>query len=219
MPFYTRSQFADLCGIEKKNARAYISTNIKRGRIVLSGELIDDELEVNKDFLARALVNAEKREQPQQEESTNESAPGPKVSKPIYPDQPGKNLQKPNTTGNMSIEKALKQQEFEKKQVETRILNIKEQKLIGEVIPTDLVKMLFTQHSQSITTEFNNSISDLVTLFAKRNGMNTNELAEMRGQIVVIINTAVDKAVNLSKKNINNIINEFAVKRDVGERE
>ena len=50
MAFYTRQEFAKLCGIKDY---AIINVNIARGKVVLSGNLIDTNVQENQDFLLK----------------------------------------------------------------------------------------------------------------------------------------------------------------------
>lgn len=217
MALHTRKQLAELCGLEwSDKTRPKIAMWIKRNNIIMSGEYVDDTIPQNADW----ILKQQESNSPKDIKNVSVDEPVIKVDKPVIKTKTPK-VSEPeiNEGGIYGIDKKLKVQELEKKQVETRILTIKEQKLIGEVIPTDIVKSIFTQHSQSIVTEFKNCIEDVLTIFGKRKGLNTNEIAEIRGSLTVSINVAVDKAVDMSKKNLNSIISEFSVKRDVGERE
>ena len=101
----------------------------------------------------------------------------------------------------------------------TRIALLKEEKMIGASIPTELVKMVFAQHSKSITSAFHTGADNFLMEISKTKGLNRNELAEMRGALILIINKAVDKSIEESKKSISNIVQEFSVKKEVGEKE
>ncbi len=208
MALHLKSDFAKICGLTTGNLTNYI----KRNKVVLSGDYVDDTVHCNSDFLLKRFDFV--KEKPVVEKKVNE----PNVSSPeIKIPKPGK-ISTPDDSV-YGVEKQLRVQELEKKTVETRLLELKEKKLQGELIPTELVKAVFAQQTQSFITSFNNSIQDMLTLFSKKHTLNTNEISEMRGGIACIINESVDKAVDLTEKNIRNIVNEFTIKRDVGEHD
>jgi hypothetical protein len=108
--------------------------------------------------------------------------------------------------------------EIKKKEREIALLKLREEKLNAIVIPTELVKVIFMQHSRSIATEFKNTIDGIITKIAKKKDLNLNEVAELRGELLSSINMAMDKSVVESKKSIGNIVKEFIEKKEVGER-
>lgn len=212
MALYDRKQFAELCGFGFDNSgRAKISMWEKRGKIVIENNLIDSENAINRDWISKQVdVNAGKQiETDQKQEFTTEKPQGIPVKT---------NVTAP-VEGIYNLDKQLKQQELEKKQVETRILNLKEDKIRGEVIPTAIAVTILSQFSQQVTTQFKNGLEDVLTLFAKQKDLNVNEVAEMRAKLTSIINNSIDKAVDSSKSNMDSIIKDFSLKKEVGERE
>lgn len=117
----------------------------------------------------------------------------------------------------MSLDRKIKKVELAKKTVDTRIALIKEEKMRGEVIPTEMVKILFAQHSKNIIVEFENSLDKVLTILAKEIGMNNKTISKYRGIIKKEINIAVDDTTSKTKKDIINIIEEFSEKRARGE--
>lgn len=103
-------------------------------------------------------------------------------------------------------------------QVDTRINLIKEEKLLGKLIPTELVKMVFAQHSQSLVTSFKNGADVLIMDISKRKELTRKENAELNGRLIQIINKSVDEAIKASTKLLNNIIADHTEKRERGER-
>ncbi len=117
----------------------------------------------------------------------------------------------------LSLEKKIKKVELAKKTVDTRIALIKEEKMRGEVIPTEMVKILFAQHSKNIIVEFENSLDKVLTILAKEVGMNNKAISKYRGIIKKEINIAVDSTIDKTKEDIVNMIDEFSEKRSRGE--
>lgn len=130
-----------------------------------------------------------------------------------------KRLRKVNkTTQDRSIDYQLKQTELLKKQQETRLLELKEQKTLGVLIPTEMVKILFTQHSKSILTAFDNSIDRILTKISKVKKLTNKERSKFRGELKTELNTAVDKSIDESKRNIKRMVFEYTEVRGRGER-
>lgn len=103
--------------------------------------------------------------------------------------------------------------------LEISILSIKEQKLLGEVVPVELIKTIFSQFAHEIVNQFRNGCEDLITNFAKLKDCSTDEIAQMRLNLNDVINESNNKAVSNTKDNLDKIIEEFSIKKEVGERE
>ena len=146
MALHTKRQFADLCGIPTRTLAIYIG----RSKVVLTGDMIDDQLPENKYFLAsRAMKSGESAAHQEQKEQVI-------VHKTVTA-QP--NIQE----GIFALDQRIKVLEAKKKERELAILAIKEDKLKGEVIPSDLVKILFLQHFKAVGASFRNSIETIIT--------------------------------------------------------
>lgn len=117
----------------------------------------------------------------------------------------------------IGLDRKIKKVELAKKTVDTRIALLKEEKMKGEVIPTEMVKILFAQHSKNIIAEFENSLDKVLTILAKEVGMNNKVISKYRGIIKKEINIAVDSTTTKTKEDIVNIIDEFSEKRTRGE--
>lgn len=199
MSIYTRKQFYEACGILKST----MYVNIKRGKVILSGDVIDTSIQANREFLEKCLakqkIPVEKTPHIEAEEKPTEKYYEPSVN-------------------SLELEKKLKQAELEKKEVDTRIALLKEEKLRGSVVPTDIVKVVFSQHFKSINSSFHQAADNLIVNIAKKKDLDRNEIAEIRGELVEIINIAVNDAIEESKKSIKNIVAEYSDKKGVGER-
>jgi hypothetical protein len=141
MAYHIKARFADLCGIEKNKLAVYI----KRGKVICSGDLIDDGLAINQEFIEKWQVKTGMREQeitvkePVEQLQTKPKAPN--IQPPIYPKQKIPNVQEPefHFSGNQ-LDKQIKEVDLERKMEELEIAKLKRQKMAGESMPTDLVK-------------------------------------------------------------------------------
>ena len=207
MALHTKKEFATLCNIPTNS----LAVSIKRGNVIINDqELIDDQVDKNRYFL-------EKRKKNDEVKPTGLIYPGHKIQKIVTKETSKHVNSKVNDAFQLDI--AIKSAELKKKEVDTRLALIKEEKLKGVLIPTELVKIVFKQHSASITTSFKNAIENLLIEISKTKNLNRNELAELRGKMIVSLNTAINDSVTVSKKQISNIITQFSEKRDVGEHD
>lgn len=209
MAEFSKSEFAELCGMKP----SAFSNAIARGKVkVNAAGKIDDKEEINSSFFKTKLLEKRNRLEAEQgsetEEETTNSA-----------DDRAQALAPPETAGDAyALSKQQQQMQIKKLTEEVDILKIKKEKMQGEVIPTDLVKTVIVQHSKSIVSEFYNAADSLLMKISKLKGLDRNEMAELRGELVGVINQAVNDSVVSSKKMIKNIVNEYATKRGRGER-
>lgn len=223
MPVYKQPEFAQKCGI----SNAYLSVNKKRGKVIISkdekgNEFVDDSIPENADFLQKCLDKAKKKlsedsrinDEIDEEESTQDS-----INIPDASDKLRVSLLKPiKNDSNYSLDNQKKALDIQKITEEIEILKVKKDKLHGIVIPTDLVKGIIAQLSKSIIVEFKQASDNLLISISKKKGLNRNETAELKGELVQVINKAVDKAVTEAKKGIHSVVEQFSEKRTPGER-
>lgn len=209
MAKYNQTEFASLCGIKKNE----LSVQISRGKVVVESGLIDEDHVVNNAFKIRwqdkrGIKNAPVVPQPQ-----HKRAPVDQEGKPAMddiPDEPGGNLR--------SLELQQKKLDVFKRAEEIKNLKVRNEKLTGVVIPTEMVRILFAQHSKSITTTFVQGCDNLLSVLQQTKEFSQVEVAELRRQLKQIVNEAVNKAVDNSKKQIGNIVTEYSDRRGQGER-
>jgi hypothetical protein len=208
MALHLKADFAKLCGLTTGNLTNYI----KRNKVLMSGDYIDDQLQINKDFLlSRQSKSAPRYEPPlpvlrsvrpdtgdQDEEDENDD----------YQDDPDSGYSLNNKKTKMQIAKL---------EVDTRLQELKEEKMRGELIPVDLVINVFRSHTQSIVTSMKDGIEDLLINFSVEARLKGDQLASLRGKMVGILNTGIEKSVIISNRNFNAIREQVKVKKDVGE--
>lgn len=215
MPLYSKKEFADLCGLSTGN----LSNYAKRGKIIYSGDYIDDTLDLNASFLAMRQGNFPKDKIKEKEE------------KPIVEVKKNNTiaLNHQNTGPNTAIDQAsnailqLNTQKIEtqisKMKMEMEKLRLQNSKFMGEVVPTGLIKPVILQHNQSILTESKNTIDNILRIFAKKHSLDAVEVAEIKSQYIPELNNMIKKASFLTIKAVNNIINDFSEQKGVGEHE
>lgn len=122
----------------------------------------------------------------------------------------------PVDVGNLTrteLDIALKKINIKKAQEDFELAVIKKEKLLGQVIPTDLVYGVFARHFKSVTDSFYQASDNiLIELIPGR-----KDLASSRAKLVTIINQAVEQARKNSKKEIKALLDEYSESRGKGE--
>jgi hypothetical protein len=208
MALHSKSDFAKLCGLTTGNLTNYI----KRNKVLMSGDFIDDQEPINKDFLANRQSKTPPKYEP----------PSP-VLRSIRPDTGDQDEEDENDDyqddqdSGYSLNNKKTKMQIAKLEVDTRLQELKEEKMRGELIPVDLVINVFRSHTQSIVTSMKDGIEDLLINFSVEARLKGDQLASLRGKMVGILNTGVEKSVIISNRNFNAIREQVKVKKDVGE--
>lgn len=222
MPLYSKKDFAELCFTTTSD----LSNYIRRGKVVLSeGELIDSSDVINAAFIVKRSQHQTKKtaksvslpEVKPAEEKNNDRSAKQKIAPQVAFEFPPE--VKSTVHENFQTEAAIKKLTMEKTGNEIELQKLKIQKQQGEVVPTSLVKNLIAQHSKSITIAFRNGVENFLSDIAKRAGLNNEQVAELRGLLIVIINTSVDESIQVTAEGLDHIISEFTKQRGVGESE
>lgn len=215
MALLTKDEFCALTGIEKRSITTYVS----RGKIILSGELIDQEIPQNQEFIKYRQDKFSDKivKKPDAVKQYTDVSPNySKIKSPEYKppsDDGGSKV----SIYNLDVQQ--KMLSIEKTAEEIEKLRLHNAKASGESIPTELVTVVFAQFSKSITTSFKNSVENILTELMHKSGISDNILAQYKGILINEINSGVDRAVNESQHQIKNIVSEYAVKREQGEKE
>lgn len=208
--------FADFAAQIGKSTN-WCSNYIRRNQLVVEGErpkqTVDLDNEINQAFYIKWKGKID----------PNTPLPEPiQEQKPVNHQQP-----KPQTTSNgttdtasaseFELNKLKKMREIESKEIEIRLKLLDEKKKMGELIPVDLVKNVVSTHSRSITTSFKDGLERMITVLTSKHKFTLEEVAELRSDMVKVINKGIDTAIDRSKKDLRKIINEFSQSREVGE--
>ena len=213
MNLLTKKKFSKLCGIETKALAVYI----KRGKVVVNGDFIDSDNPINLYFFETREIKNENKSVPEKsgEDKLNERASSNVKeinTKFEYP------AEAPASSAYL-MDNKIKEQELEKNKLQTKLLEVKLDKVIGDSIPTELVRNLMLAHSKSITVSFKNGLENWLKVISKKLNISIEDVAAFRAELIPIINTAVNDAIDGSKKGIKNIVDEHSQRKDVGERD
>jgi len=216
MAFYKQSELAKLLG----KSQAHITMAVKRGKLLLSGDFVDDTVLENKIWIDRQKANAKQVVDEPKVESIPKVEPIPivqakKLKEPIL-SKPKQRILKdfvPTDVERTSesiadLDKAKKEAEIRYKESQTRLSELKEQKLRGENIPTDLVMNVIGMLGHSLQSSYKNGAAQLMHEISTRTKMNVELEAEFNGRLIDLINISHSDAIIEAKKSIKNIINE-----------
>lgn len=229
MALYKKKEFAQRCGLTGGNLSNYIT----RGHVLLSGDYIDDEIEKNQFFYKKWKEKIEGRQmeveqltervREKSDEIEHEEIEVPKipnVQKAIDPRTRPPKIVPPKGEKDSSyfdLDKERKMLDIQKLKLDVEKAQMALLKAHGQVIPTDLIKNLIAVHSKSITVSFKNACESLIIEFSKKKGLDRNEVAEIRKELIAVINQAVTDSIAISKKDLKNIVQEYSIKKGVGE--
>lgn len=204
MAFLSKNELCELCNVKVKDFSIYV----KRGNVVMNGDFIDSNNEINKKFIER-----------RKSRFSNE----PKINKTVEQKPlPPPNIQTEKIESSegqtyTESERQLKYLDTIKRQKEIDKLDIEIQKKRGEVVPSEMIKPIFLQHNQSIITEINNRLDEFIRIFSKKRSLTVEEIADIKGNVVEWTNESMNRAILTSVKGIESVIDEHSEKRGIGE--
>ncbi|HXP52159.1 MAG TPA: hypothetical protein VN922_19540 [Bacteroidia bacterium] len=213
----SKKEFSQQCGFATNQLSVFIS---RKKVIVKENGLIDTEEPANVAFLLKQkardksdknVTNSKDVERQQEISKTQSSTPIDLNRSPKKPKR------KTSDSEFFELETQQKELAIQKATEEIELLRIRREKLNGELIPTDLVKIIFSQHTKSILVEFNNSIDKVLTVFKQSAQLSKADEIRIRKQLLDELNLSSKKSLDESKKNIYAIINQFSEKRTKGE--
>ena len=217
MPRYSKKEFIDLCFI----THATLSMNIKRKKVIPnSHDEIDTALAINNDFLLKYIEKNKQRilnPNSKKKKGKSNKIPTPSAPLPVSPPVKQRDVTpedlaiEANAVAVYDLDKQKKLLEIEKLENENKISKIKLDKMNGVVIPTDLVMVLFGQHSKSLTTAFHQAAENFVVSMAQSYGVDKKSQAKMRGDLIAVVNKAIEDSLEISRDGIDNVVDEYAI--------
>ena len=207
------TDFAQLCN----KSDAYISMNVKRGKIITESGMILDDHPVNVSFKEKCLNPKPKKEKSKPKKEN----PSPEIKIHLQEEKNGNpqtELFDSNIPSYTESNQKLRYLDTLKREKEIEKLEIEIAKKNGELVPTELVSILMAQFSKSMLNAFQNAGENLLMAVGHKKKLSLEESSELKYELVVIINQAMDEAVADSKKGLKNVISEYSEKKGVGQR-
>lgn len=222
MAFHSRQDFAKMCGIKTNELRMYI----KRGKVIESGEYFNDQLPENIDFLnhrqlvmeSKLIASAEGYVKPEPVAAVKVEVEVEKLKPVFVPKitEPVKRAQlipviksAPELDGSVygaNLKKA--QVSLSKVEIETKIKELEYEKLLGKNIPTEHVKVVITQLGKSFISNYKDGADSFLTEIGHRKKISSTDMAQLKLLLVEIINRSHEKAIEMAKAAVKNIIDE-----------
>lgn len=189
----------------------WLSNYLVRGKLATVGDKIDLDHPINKEFLEKW-----------QEKSTGEVVEVSETAPVIQAEGSKKGDVGSKKSGYRSlndIEREKKEADLELVRVATRLKLLDEQKKAGENVPTEGVKVIISQLTKSLITNFHVAAENFLVEIAKLKDLSNEELATMRGRLVQGINSSSDRAIEQAKVQVKQLVKEISIKRGVGEHD
>lgn len=224
MALVSRKEFAVIAGLGYKVLNVYIG----RGKIVPSGDYIDTLFVPNADFLrgkgidpenitlGSAPVVEQKKEIVPVVAQRKYAAPIIKESKII---ENKKEFRLPELKSTYGLEAEKKALEVEKLKKENRILSAKAEKLEGALIPTELVKSVIIELSEAMKIAYGESLETYTVVVGAQVKLNNEQISNIKKHFSGLINDTLKKQIEIAKKMISNIVDEYSETKGRGERQ
>lgn len=227
MAKFTAKEFYTLCGISKGNFYTYK----KRGNIHTNDDgLVDSELPMNADFMNKRVMNKKTIPKPAPivEVASVASTPPILKRKPTKAELKAEQkeaekreeraaVSDQQATHKYNLDRQIKEADLEAKEQTIELNRLKIAKLSGEVIPTDLVRIVFAQHFRSVANSFNNAADNYISVIIAKFKGKKDDVAFIRGELIDVVNEAIKDSISDSNNHISNIVKEYSDKRGKGE--
>lgn len=220
MAFLTKKEFADRCGIKTSN----LSNYEKRGKVVYTEDgRLNDQVEPNKSFLSDRKVKSEIKKE-DGKHLVNTRPPRPEEMEPRYIEKSRKEaveksdeLEEKETFVELQRRKLVEQ--VEKLQNENRKLKLGNEKVVGNFVPIDQVKVIMIQLSESIHLAWENEMEERDNRLASKYKLERTEITELRADRNNAINITKERAIRNAKLMLRRLQNDTSDKREVGEHD
>lgn len=113
------------------------------------------------------------------------------------------------TSTNSKARQKKEELELRKLEEELAIKKITRQKMDGDVIPIDLVGAMVKAHSREMHQQYFYSAEIIVTDFAKKYNVSKSDVAKMKGELVAVINSGIEKGRKNMLRNLTALIKDY----------
>ena len=197
MPLYSKKKFAQLCG---KQA-AHVSTNIARGKLITTGDLIDTDIEENHELMNKWRMQENMEPLERETESKQPAQKTIDLSGPKEQTEPS-----PSKSEISALNKRKTLIEIEYKQSKTNETKLKNAKLRGELIPTNMVVDMFGMLGHQFQTQYEHGASELVAEITHKLKVSNELRGEIGEKLTELINKSHKTAIEDAKIAIRNVI-------------
>lgn len=198
MALMTRVEFAEICGVSYPHLAVYI----KRGKVIeekFKGhkkKKIDTENLYNKDFYEK-------------NKNKNSGSVPEKKKKVAQKSEVVKSDPEPSTSvgdSGYNLDQKKKQRDIELKELSIEQKRLEIDKTKGKLIPKDLVQRMISQLSQSFLQTYMEKSELFVIEVGHKNKLSADARAELKGQMIDMINNAHKNSIEEAKSEFRSIV-------------
>lgn len=233
MPLYTRTEVREICGINTATLTMYT----KRGKIIMSGDFIDDTIpqnitqiekwkaaKIKKDALKVEKPTPPKKDGAKKTVAKKTGRKAPEYKKPEVP-KPKAKAPPPNpndpeikrkieeSNARIKLEDDLKQVTYDQKLLAKQKAEIELEHTKGKLIPTKLVTSVITALGVGFQNSYKNESSQLLIEIAQKTKMSDEDAAFFKGKLIEMINKAHGNAVTEAKASLVSLIEQNQLKK------
>lgn len=228
-----KKRFRELCGGTTVLSAKHLNTYISRNKVIIEDDgMIDIDNEINQAFVMSRLSikenNDTKQVTPPEKKTVAKKPNKLKVNSKTksFDSEEIKEFEEVDNRSEVEVSKmtmAELQTEKERRTVrklgeEIELKRIQKEKLMGVVIPTDVVKSVFARQMKAVTTAFYQGVKDITITTAHRFKASKQDIGDMNKELIDIINASIKESRELGLKEIESIVNEYSDTRLQGEK-
>lgn len=227
----TKIKFRELCGGKDTIKASSLNTYILRRNVIIDGDdMIDIHHPINSAFINKRLNLVEKKELMSESVPIKPKRKSPSKKPTSHPFESDSQKEEESFDYNDIEQKDVNQmsaadlmvakdrQQLLKLMEETEIKKIQKEKLLGHSIPTDLVRMVLSRQSKTITNTYAQSCNEIVLTLVHRLGGTLDDSAMAKKEIIEKINAAVKESYDVGLKEIDSIVSDYSEVRTRGEK-
>jgi hypothetical protein len=219
MAFLTKKEFAERCGMNTKNLAVYK----KNGKVVYTDDgRLNDQIEPNKSFLEtysqKALAKKGVKElrliRPPRPEEMEE---GFIEAERKIAEEKDEDLKE--SLSYAALQKKKLEEQVEKLKNENRKLKLGNEKVVGNYVPTDQVRLILIQFGEAIHLAWENEMEERDGRLAAKYKLDREQITELRSDRNNSVNITKERALKNAKTMLRRLQNETSDKREVGEHD
>lgn len=209
MPLYNKKGFSSLTGINNKDISIYKRRQKIVYTIIEGKEMIDSDDPINQAFIEERTIAMAKKGKPVQA----------KIDAPIAGNRQEKKEGEPGGSNIYDLveEKKALDVEIAKREIIKRDMDIEKKR--GEVIPVSPIENIVFKYKQYLITQQKIAYEAFLNEIGQKYAMVGEDIAYYRGRFIKGINNSFTTADTDFTNNLELILQDFSIKRGVGERE
>lgn len=209
----TKTEFAKRCGIRAN----HVATYAKRGKLFISADgSIDLKNKLNQLFLD---IKSEQSPLDKPKKIAKSKAVSSTKTK-------GKKAPVPTTEEGVRYKESMLRFNTAKKKAELEIKikehdeeskRMKNEKVRKEVVPTVLMRAVLSAYSAATRQAYYDGLDSFLILLTHKINLSSDDESSFRKQLNEVINTSDTKAIDIARKAVEAIVEEYSESRGIGE--